>query len=433
MSASAIYKLVSRPSPFGNESGQLANGEFAPSGEENMIKLNAAKVLVVGAGGLGCEVLKDLALSGFRDIHVIDMDTIDVTNLNRQFLFRMGDVGKSKAQCAADFVMRRVPGCQVTSHTCKVQDKEPDFYQQFKIVIAGLDNIEARRWLNNMLTSFVEIDDDGEFSGVIIPMIDGGTEGFKGQARVILPRITSCYECSISTFAAATGFAMCTVASTPRIPEHCIAWAMMIAWDKERPGAKINKDSPEDMKWLYEKALVRAAEFDIKGVTYFLTMGVVKNIIPAVASTNAIVSAACVNEAFKFSTFASQSLNTWYMYMGSNSVFTDTFEYAKHAECIVCGDTSKPRPRSVPRDSTVQQFLDSLIDDKFLQLKAPSATAIHGQQSLTLYMRAPRSLEEQTRPNLARPLADFVGQGGEVTVTDKLLEGVAVIFKIHFE
>jgi len=250
---------------------------------------------------------------------------------------------------------------------------------------------------------------------------------------VILPRITSCYECSISTFAAATGFAMCTVASTPRIPEHCIAWAMMIAWDKERPGAKINKDSPEDMKWLYEKALARAAEFDIKGVTYFLTMGVVKNIIPAVASTNAIVSAACVNEAFKLSTFASQSLNTWYMYMGSNSVFTDTFEYAKHAECIVCGDTSKPRPRSVPRDSTVQQFLDSLIDDKFLQLKAPSATAIHGQQSLTLYMRAPRSLEEQTRPNLARPLADFVGQGGEVTVTDKLLEGVAVIFKIHFE
>lgn len=63
-----------------------------------LIRVPQAKVLVVGAGGIGCELLKNLVLSGYGEVHVVDLDTIDLSNLNRQFLFRYEHIKKSKAQ-----------------------------------------------------------------------------------------------------------------------------------------------------------------------------------------------------------------------------------------------------------------------------------------------------------------------------------------------
>jgi len=424
----SLHTLMNRSSPFANEEGALAIGEFEPSAASTT-SLSKNKVLVVGAGGLGCELLKDLAMSGIKDVHVIDLDTIDVTNLNRQFLFRQKDVGSSKAKVAAAFINDRCPWMNVTAHHGMIQDKDPSFYAGFKVILSGLDNVEARRWLNSTVVSMVEFDEDGDLvPDSIVPIIDGGTEGFSGQARMILPRITSCFECSLDLFPPQRSFPLCTIAETPRKPEHCIAYAFILLWPKEFPDKKLDKDSPEDMKWVYEQALERASKYNIDGVTYMLTMGVVKNIIPAVASTNAIVSAVCVLEAVKYLTFCSQTLNTYMRYQGAEGVYSHTFAFELKEDCPV--STSKVRTVTVPITTTLNELLHKLCDDNGdLRLKAPSMTT----SEKTLYMQKPPALNASTRPNLDKPLSELVDEGEEIAVTDPVLGHTHLSLAIQFE
>ena len=102
---------------------------------------------MVGAGGIGCELLKTLVLSGFENIEMIDLDTIDVSNLNRQFLFRRKHVGQSKALVARESALKFRPGgdLTITAHHGNVKDETFDigFVKRFDVVLNGLDNLEA--------------------------------------------------------------------------------------------------------------------------------------------------------------------------------------------------------------------------------------------------------------------------------------------------
>ncbi|ANM70771.1 E1 C-terminal related 1 [Arabidopsis thaliana] len=318
--------------------GNLVDPGFVPGpGLRDDIR-DYVRILVIGAGGLGCELLKDLALSGFRNLEVIDMDRIEVTNLNRQFLFRIEDVGKPKAEVAAKRVMERVSGVEIVPHFSRIEDKEIEFYNDFNIIALGLDSIEARKYINGVACGFLEYnEDDTPKRETIKPMVDGGTEGFKGHARVILPGVTPCFECTIYLFPPQVKFPLCTLAETPRNAAHCIEYAHLIQWETVHRGKTFDPDEPEHMKWVYDEAIRRAELFGIPGVTYSLTQGVVKNIIPAIASTNAIISAACALETLKIVSACSKTLVNYLTYNGGEGLYTEVTKFERDTECLVCG------------------------------------------------------------------------------------------------
>lgn len=279
------------------------------------------------------------------------------------------------------------------------------------------------------MCGLVEFDEYGPDPSTIIPIVDGGTEGFSGQARLILPQITSCFECNLDLFPPTKSFPLCTVAETPRLPEHCIAYAFTLLWPKEFE-KKLDTDSPEDMRWVYERALERSKKYDIEGVTYMLTMGVVKNIIPAVASTNAIVAAACVNEAVKVLTFCSQSINTYMMYMGREGVHSHTFITEKKKNCPV--SSIKVHTMTVDPSITLNQLLEKFCDvDGDFKMESPSVTTGSGK---TLYMQKPPVLEKMTKPNLNKELKILLEDlENRLSVTDPVYGDLSMDVTILFE
>ncbi|RKP05789.1 hypothetical protein THASP1DRAFT_19331 [Thamnocephalis sphaerospora] len=190
-----------------------------------MRRVSTARVLMVGAGGIGCELLKNLVMSGFTRIDVIDLDTIDLSNLNRQFLFQKRHIKQSKAHVARDSALRFHPAAEIQSHHANIKDErfDVDWFRGFDLVTNALDNlgkidrltdvcsVDARRHVNRMCLA------------ANVPLIESGTAGYLGQATVIQQGSTECFECQPKP--TPKTFPICTIRSTPTAPIHCIVWA----------------------------------------------------------------------------------------------------------------------------------------------------------------------------------------------------------------
>lgn len=213
-------------------------------GPEKYAKIRASKVLLVGAGGIGCELLKDLVLSGFGEIHIVDLDTITLSNLNRQFLFRLKDIDMLKSLTVALAVQSfNYFDSKLIPHHGNVMNliQFPiEWWGQFDYIYNALDNLEARRYVNRMALFLRK------------PLMESGTTGFDGQIQPIYPYVTECFECQVK--ATPTTFPVCTIRSTPSQPVHCIVWAKeylfnQLFGDSQESGvnrAELSKETDDD-------------------------------------------------------------------------------------------------------------------------------------------------------------------------------------------
>jgi ubiquitin-activating enzyme E1 len=201
--------------------GDRYDGVRLVLGEDLLAKVRATSVFLVGAGAIGCEVLKNFAMLGIATdgsgkVHVTDMDSIEKSNLSRQFLFRSKDVDKLKADVAAKAAGVMNPQLNVTSYQIRVGPEtedsfNDDFYGGLDLVCNALDNVQARLYM------------DGQCVYYGLPLLESGTLGAKGNTQVVVPHLTESYgssrdppEKSIPT---------CTLHHFPSTVTHTLQWA----------------------------------------------------------------------------------------------------------------------------------------------------------------------------------------------------------------
>lgn len=207
--------------------GTRYDGQIAVFGNAFNEKLLNARYFLVGSGAIGCEMLKNWAMIGLGcgpngHIDVTDMDTIEISNLNRQFLYRPWDIGKLKSETAAKAVQKMNPGMNIKPWAVKVAaDTESTYNNAFWHSLTGvcnaLDNVAARLYVDQRCIFYGK------------SLLESGTLGTKGNTQVVVPHLTESYGSSRDPPAKQTP--VCLLHSFPNNIEHCLQWGREQAFE----------------------------------------------------------------------------------------------------------------------------------------------------------------------------------------------------------
>ncbi|KAL4149161.1 hypothetical protein QTP88_003164 [Uroleucon formosanum] len=220
--------------------GNRYDGQVSIYGRKFQSILGNLKYFVVGAGAIGCELLKNFAIMGVGcgngKIYVTDMDLIEKSNLNRQFLFRVQDVQTSKSETAAKAIKRMNPNVNVEPQTNRVcpeteQIYNDTFFENLDGVANALDNVDARIYMDRRCVFYKK------------PLLESGTLGTKGNTQVVIPNLTESY--STSQDPPEKSIPICTLKNFPNAIEHTLQWARDLF-------EGLYKQTPENVKQFLE-------------------------------------------------------------------------------------------------------------------------------------------------------------------------------------
>lgn len=185
-------------------------------GKSFLNKVQDSKSFIVGSGAIGCELLKNLAMMGSGNIVITDMDTIERSNLNRQFLFRNNNIGQAKSIVAASAIKKMNPDINIEAHLNRVGSEtenvyDSKFYSNIDCIFNALDNVQARVYVDSRCVTYKK------------PLLESGTLSTKGNVQAIIPFLTESYASSSDP--AEKEIPVCTIKNFPNAIEHTIQWA----------------------------------------------------------------------------------------------------------------------------------------------------------------------------------------------------------------
>lgn len=287
------------------------------------------KLLLVGVGGVGCEFLILLeeflrsteTINEFElEIVIIDNDIVEESNLSRQRLYNVNDIGRPKVKAAAS----AVANLRVTPLKMAVQSiNDLKFFEQFDVFVLAVDNLETRRWINSTL---FQSSWDNWF------LLDMGVQGFKFSIRAVNGRRGgACLECTLPLYlqdeTEDVDVAVCSVYGEPRDLKDCVYWSL-------------TRVASKDLNDIYDLTRRRAEEFFID--TTDLSFSFIKNLmtrsIPSVASVNSVLAAKGIEILFNVKLAGEKCLNYFNFWMVNLENGYYEFETLLEPDynCLIC-------------------------------------------------------------------------------------------------